>query len=404
MDQSEPVRIVRVIARLNIGGPAIQALMLTKLLEPRGYQTRLVCGSEGPAEGNMDYLAAELRVTPTLIRAIRRDPGPGDVSALAALIRILRSERPRIVHTHAAKAGTLGRLAALLAFPGGERPVLVHTFHGHSLTGYFGGRTAAVYRGVERWLATRTDALVAVSSEVAGDLARLGVAPRERFTVVPLGFDLTPFVDDRARDLKRTRVRAGLGIPLQAELVTLVARLVPIKRVDRFLGAARLLAERRPRAWLLVVGDGELRDSLRSCAQARALGERLVWAGFRRDMPEVCFASDVVVLSSDNEGTPVSLIEAQAAAVPVVATDVGGVRGAMKEGKTGFVVPPEDTREFVDAIARILGDDELARDLGRAGREHALERFGAERLVADVDQLYRGLLAEGANAAMRARW
>jgi glycosyltransferase involved in cell wall biosynthesis len=395
MPSGTPIRIVRVIARLNIGGPAIQAITLTKRLEDWGYRTRLVRGSEGPAEGDMDYLARELGVIPTLVASMRRDPGPGDVAALGALVRIMRSDRPHIVHTHAAKAGTLGRLAALLAFPQpSERPRLVHTFHGHSLTGYFGGPTAAFYRGVERALARKTDALVAVSGEVADDLARLGVARRERFTVVPLGFDLTPFVDDGDRDARRRRLRQELGIPADAELVTLVARLVPIKRVDRFLRVARLVAENRPRAQFLVVGGGELQDSLRASEDAHLLGDRVRWAGFRRDLPDVCFASDVVVLTSDNEGTPVSLIEAQAAAVPVVGTDVGGVRGAVRDGETGLLADPADEIELAGAIDSILDRPETAGDFARAGRDHAVRTFGIERLVEELDGLYRKLVTD----------
>src|SRR5579862_1890579 len=156
-----PIRVVRIIARLNIGGPSIQAITLTRLLEPLGYRTHLVRGREGPDEGNMDYLAAELGVHPTLVPTMTREPGTGDLRALWSLVQILRRDRPEIVHTHAAKAGTLGRLAALIAFPRrSKRPVLIHTFHGHSLTGYFSGRTAGFYRRVERVLARRTDMLV----------------------------------------------------------------------------------------------------------------------------------------------------------------------------------------------------------------------------------------------------
>jgi glycosyltransferase involved in cell wall biosynthesis len=389
------IRIVRVIARLNIGGPAIQAITLTRLLDERGYQTRLVRGRESATEASMDYLAEELGVAPTLVTHMRRDPGPGDAAALAQLVRILRADRPHIVHTHAAKSGTLGRVAALLAFPRrSRRPVLVHTFHGQSLTGYFDDRTAGLYRRIERLLAHRTDALVVVSAEVRDDLVRLGVAERERFTVVPLGFDLGPFVDDSHRDDRRARLRREWGIDPNAEVVTLIARLVPIKRVDRFLAVARMLAAQRPRTRFVVVGDGELREPLRTSEDARALGKRLTWAGFRRDMPDVCFASDLVVLTSDNEGTPVSLIEAQAAAVPVVGTAVGGVPSAVRHGETGLLAPPGDERALAEAIARILDDEQLAGALARAGREHAQRSFVVERLLDDLDRLYRGLLAE----------
>ena len=179
-----------------------------------------------------------------LVPPLRRNPGWHDIPALLAVARIIRRERPQIVHTHAAKAGTLGRLAALVAGLGrGPRPILIHTFHGHSLTGYFSPRTAALYRWIEKLLARRTDVLIAVSDEVRDELVRLGVAEAAQFVVVPLGFDLTPFdVDDAERTRRRLRVRQQLDIPRDEELVTLIARLVPIKRVDRFLRVAKTLA------------------------------------------------------------------------------------------------------------------------------------------------------------------
>jgi glycosyltransferase involved in cell wall biosynthesis len=319
---------------------------------------------------------------------MRRDPGLRDIAALLRLVWILRRDQPQIVHTHAAKAGTLGRVAAVMAFPRrNRRPVLVHTYHGHSLSGYFPGRTADIYRRIERRLARHTDTLIAVSAEVRDDLVRLGVAEPNKFVVIPLGFDLAPFLDDSDRSRRRAALRAQWGISADEEVVTLVARLAPIKRVDRFLRVAELLAA-RPRTRFVVVGDGELRDELRASAPARALAERLVWAGFRRDMPDVCFASDVVMLTSDNEGTPVSLIEAQAAAVPVVGTDVGGVRSAVRHGETGLVAAPDDEEGLAQSVEAILEDRELAVRMARAGRGHARNSYEIEALVNNLDKLY----------------
>jgi glycosyltransferase involved in cell wall biosynthesis len=386
------VRVVRVIARLNIGGPSIQAIILTRWLHERGYATRLVRGREGADEGSMEDLARRLGVSTTLIGSLRRDPGAGDLMATAALARLLRRDRPQLVHTHAAKGGTIGRVATLLAYPRRRgRPVLVHTFHGHSLTGYFSPFASRVYTAVERVLARRSDALVAVSAEVRDELVALRVAPNARVTVIPLGFDLEPFLDDCDRDERRTAVRASWGAGPADEVVTLIARLVPIKRVDRFLQIARVLAA-RPRARFVVVGDGELREQLQSSPAAHALGERLHWAGFRRDIPDVCVASDVVVLTSDNEGTPVSLIEAQAAAVPVVSTDVGGVAFVVRHGETGLLAARDDVGTFAAGVASLLDDRALALSIAAAGRRHARQTFGIERLLDDVDALYRSLL------------
>jgi glycosyltransferase involved in cell wall biosynthesis len=385
-------RIVRVIARLNVGGPSIQAISMTRMLEERGYRTTLVRGSEGPGEGSMDDLADRLGVRPRLVRSMRREPGIGDIRALLRLMAIMTRERPAIVHTHAAKAGALGRIAALTA-PGWRGRLLVHTFHGHSLSGYFPSRSARAYRLVERMLAKRTHCLVAVSQEVRDELVALGVAPAERFEVIHLGFDLSAFLVDgpeRARRALAWRERQSL--PPQAPLVTLVARLAPIKRVDRFLRIAARLGAEREDVRFLVVGDGELRTALTAQARELGLAERVTWTGFRKDIPDVCFASDVVVLTSDNEGTPVSLIEALAAGTPVVSAKVGGVATVVLHERTGLVVEPQDEHGFAQAVRRLLEDRPLAQRLAEQGRRHTLETFQQQRLVDDLDGLYRRLL------------
>ncbi|MDX6691736.1 MAG: hypothetical protein QOG15_3193 [Solirubrobacteraceae bacterium] len=378
----DQIRVARIIARLNIGGPAIQAITLAQRLEARGYETLLIRGSEAPHEGSMDALADELGVRPLRIARMGRDLGPGDVVAFVRLVRELRRFRPDIVHTHAAKAGTLGRLAALV--PGRGRPrVTVHTFHGHSLTGYFSRPKAALFRRIERFLASRTTRLIAVSDEVRDELVALGVAPASRIEVVRVGLDLSRFDTDPAtRAQHRGELRARLAIPDGARVVTLIARLVPIKRVDRFLAVAQRLGGLED-VWFLVVGDGELGEQLR----ARPLPARVVWAGFQRDIPAICFASDVVVLTSDNEGTPVSLIEAQAAGVPVVSTRVGGAATVVAAGG-GALVDATDIDGFARAVRERLerpGDPEPAR-------AHVRAAFSLERLVDDIDALYRRLL------------
>lgn len=390
----EPVRVLRLISRLNIGGPAIQAISLTRLLEERGYESLLVRGVEGPREGTMDALAHELGVRPVRVPTLGRELGPSDLRTLGTLVRIMRRFRPHVLHTHAAKAGTIGRIASLLA--GSARPaVTVHTFHGHVLTGYFSPRKERLFRGIERTLARRTSRLVAVSNEVRADLVRLGIAPPEAIEVVPLGFDLSPFAAAaEQREELRAEVRAELGLSGEAPLVTLVARLVPIKRVDRFLRIARRVAAdpAGARVRFLVVGDGELEGELRGSEEARALGDRVLWLGFRSDMARLCAASDAVALTSDNEGTPVSLIEAQAAAAPVVSTTVGGVPAVVADGETGRAVAPDDEAGFAAALLEAVSDPVTSRERAARGQRHVLSAFALERLVDDIDGLYRGLL------------
>jgi glycosyltransferase involved in cell wall biosynthesis len=395
MEAAAPrLRILRVIARLNVGGPAIQAITLTRQLAPKGYDTTLVRGSEGPREGSMDGLAAALDVAPVRIASLRRELGPRDALAFLALLRLMVRIRPAIVHTHAAKAGTLGRLAAIVLRP--RRVVTVHTFHGHVLEGYFSGPKATLFAAIERALAARTTRLIAVSPEVRDDLVRLRIAPAARISVVRLGFDLDRFLlDDGAQRERRASFRRAGSIGADAQLVTLVARLVPIKRVDRFLRIAAELGQRTS-AEFLIVGDGELHDELLRHPAVAELGERLRWQGFTEAIEDVYFASDVVVLTSDNEGTPVSLIEAQACGRPVVSTDVGGVRAVVRDGETGYVVAPDAEPAFTQRVQELLDAPDTARRFGARGREHVSANFTLERLVGDLDSLYRELLVEAA--------
>ena len=383
-----PIRIVRVISRLNIGGPAIQAITLTRHLEDYGYQTTLVRGREEPDEGSMDDLAARLGVRPLMVSSLRRNPGWHDLRALLAMVRIMRRIRPQIVHTHAAKGGTIGRAAALIAFPHpARRPVLIHTYHGHSLRGYFSTPVSAIYRLIERALGHFTNCLIAVSEEVRDELVAMRVAPRSKFEVVPLGFDLSPFVvDEGERQRQRRALRAELGVPEQAFVVTTVARLVPIKRVDRFLRVARALADLQD-VRFMIVGDGELRDELQSSSDAIALDGRVTWTGFRRDMPAVYFASDLVVQTSDNEGTPVALIEAQAAGVPVVSTDVGGSASAVCPQARTYLVPPDREPELASALRTLATDHGRLSALTQVVQHHA-SSFSLPRLTNAVGQLY----------------
>ena len=397
---SEPARVLRVIARLNVGGPAIHVVNLTRRLAPLGYQTVLLRGRLGPGEGSMDHLAAELGVTPVDVPGLRRELGLHDLRALWSMCRWLSRYRPEVLHTHTAKAGAIGRLAALL-LPGRRPPVVVHTFHGHVFEGEFSARPSKLFAFLERLLARGTTRIMAVSPEVREDLIRLRVAAPEKVEVLPLGLDLRRFARcDADRAAIGQRERARLGIPAGKLVVTVIVRVVKVKRIDRFLAMAAELAAQREDVHFVIVGDGDRRAELESSREARDLGDHLTWAGFQRDIPALCFASDVVVLSSDNEGTPVSLIEAHAAGLPAVSTRAGGVASVIVDGVTGFVVA-KDAGALAAAVRTLLEDAPMRRRFGEAARRHVLERYSVERLVADVDELYSRLLAEHAAARPR---
>ncbi len=380
------IRIVRLFSRLNIGGPAIHVILLTAGLEQRGYRTRLVVGKETPREGNMLSLAAEKGVRCEAMAGLGREIQPvADVQAFFRLVRLIRDFRPAIVHTHTAKAGLLGRLAARVT----GVPVVVHTFHGHVLRGYFGPVKTAVFRSLERRLGRLADVIVAVSETVKQDLVNLGIADGDRIRVVPLGLDLEPFTGS----LREGALRRGARVPADAPLVGMVGRLVPIKDVPTFLEAAARVREVRPDCRFALVGDGEERTRLEVLSRGRGLADAVTFHGWQPDMPAVYGDLDVVVNCSRNEGTPVALIEALAAAKPVVATRVGGTPDLLGEEERGRLVPPNDPELLARAVLETLADTEGARRRALAGRAHVLARHSYARLLADMDALYRELLA-----------
>jgi glycosyltransferase involved in cell wall biosynthesis len=380
------IRVVRLFSRLNIGGPAIHVILLTAGLEQRGYRTRLVVGKETPREGNMLSLAAAKGVQCEAMAGLGREIQPvADLRAFFGLVRLIRDFRPAIVHTHTAKAGLLGRLAARLA----GVPVVVHTFHGHVLRGYFGPVKSAVFRGLEAALGRLADAIVAVSDAVKDDLVTLGIADGRRIRVVPLGLDLEAFT----APLRKGALRSDWNVPESAPLVGMVGRLVPIKDVPTFLAAAARVRQARPECRFALVGDGEERARLEALTREMGLHDAVTFHGWHPDMTAVYGDLDVVVNCSRNEGTPVALIEALAAARPVVATKVGGTPDLLGENERGILVPPSDPEALARAILETLDNEEEAANRARAGRLYVLENHSSARLVRDIDALYRELLA-----------
>jgi glycosyltransferase involved in cell wall biosynthesis len=391
-EKPEAVRVVRLFSRLNIGGPAIHVILLTAGLRDRGYSTRLVVGQETAAEGNMLALAREKGVACEQMASLGREIRPfSDLRALWGLYRLIRDFRPAVVHTHAAKAGLLGRLAARLA----GVPVVVHTFHGHVLRGYFGPIRTAVFRALEAVMARLSDAILAVSEAVRGDLVALGVVAPGKIRVMPLGLEL----DHLAGDLPRGGLREAAGVPAAAPLVGMVGRLVPIKDVPTFLRSAALVHEARPECRFALVGDGEERGALEEQTRQLGLAGVVTFHGWRRDLAPVYGDLDVVVNSSLNEGTPVALIEALAAARPVVATRVGGTPDLLGQGARGLLVPPGDAPALAAAVLATLREPEAARRRALDGRAYVLTRHSASRLIDDMDALYRELLAARGRAA-----
>jgi glycosyltransferase involved in cell wall biosynthesis len=381
----------RVIARLNVGGPAMHVVNLTRGLEDRSWGGRLVAGGISESEGDMAYYAEERGVEVHYLPALSREISPlDDLRALWALYRLFRVERPDVVHTHTAKAGTLGRLAAILA----GVPVLVHTFHGHVLGGdYFSPARTRFFLEVERQLARATDRLVVLTEAQATEMSEeLGVADRSKFTVVPLGLELDGFAEvDRAAAASTTR--AALGITDDELVIGIVGRMVPIKNHELWLRVLADTIDAHDGAVRgVVVGAGEREAELRALADELGVGDRLLWLGWRRDLPDLYAAMDALVLTSHDEGTPVAVIEAMAAGTPVVARDVGGV-AELAEGHPSVQVVRLDAAvpEWATAVIRARSHAPAALDT----RRRVVRRFSVERLADDIDELYRALGARG---------
>lgn len=362
---------------MNIGGPAQQALLLHRGLAAQ-MPMALAAGQPPPREGELAAPDVSVHRLP-LVRPVRPS---ADLSAFVATRRLIARLQPAIVHTHMAKAGAIGRLAATATRP---RPRTVHTFHGHVLEGYFGGAQQRAFLQLERALARRSDVLVAVSDEIRDELLDLGVGRRGQFEVIPLGIDLERYL---AVEGPSGGLRGAIGVGADVPLVGVLGRLVPVKDHRTLLRAVGQLEG----AHLAVVGDGELRAELEGLARELALGDRVHFTGWWADVPGALADLDVVALASRNEGTPVVLIEALAAARPVVATDVGGVRSVVEDGVTGRLCPPGDEAALAAALSEALADRESARIRARRGRQRMVERFGAARMVEEHRCLYAQLL------------
>ena len=384
------IKVLRVIARLNVGGPALHVAYLTAGLAERGYDTTLVAGSLAFGEESMAAVAHARGVQVESLDELSREVSLfHDARATLRLARLIRSERPAILHTHTAKAGAVGRVAALLS--GDARPpVIVHTFHGHVLRGYFNPVTTLFFRTLERWLARISTTLIAVSPEVRDDLVRLGVAPASKFEVIRLGVELEERVT-RERPT-RAETRRLLGVGENAFVVGWVGRMTAVKRTEDVVRTLHRLVEREVDAYMCFVGDGPDRGEAERVAHELGVARRCLFLGYQDDVARFYEAVDAVVLPSANEGTPVTVIEALAARRPAVATRVGGLPDVVDEGVDGFLVDVGDVDGLAERLAELATDSERRARMGDEGRRRVVERYGVERLVDDIDALYRRLL------------
>lgn len=384
------MKIVQIVARLNVGGVAVQVLLADEQFRARGHESIVVCGRVGPDEADMRYLADEKGSVPHIIPELGRALSPlRDLITLVKLWQLLRRERPDVVHTHTAKAGFVGRLAARMA----GVPVVVHTFHGHVFRGYFGPTKTRLFIVLERFSARLSDRVITLTAGLKQELVEYGIAPPDRFAVIPLGLELEALASTPGRS---GVLRQALGLDDVTLLVGAVGRLVPVKHIDLLLDAASCIdmqAMRNP-LHIVLVGDGECRPALEAQARALGIAGRVHFVGWRdtRALPDIYSDLDALVMSSYNEGMPVSIIEAMAAGVPVVATAVGGVPDLITGGETGLLVPPDDAPALAAALTHLLTAPALAQRLADNARRDALARFSPARLADDLTGLYTTLL------------
>ncbi len=379
-------KIIRVIARLNIGGPAIHVILLSSMLNPERYETHLISGQETADEGNMLHLAEEKNVSPSIIPRLGRKLNPiGDLSTLWRLIRLFRRERPDIVHTHTAKAGTIGRIAAILA----RVPIIIHTFHGHVLHGYFGSLETIIYCMIERILAYFSKSIITVSEQCRTDILNLGIGSPDKVQTIPLGLELDRFAEPIPN--ARQELRDKYNIPQDAFVTGMIARMVPIKRHQDLFNAIPIVLQSHPDAYFLIVGDGECRANLDALAEELNITHRCIFAGFHHDLDRIYKAVDLVVLTSANEGLPVAIIESLSSGISVVSTRVGGVPELIDDGKTGYIVEPGDIDSIADGLIKAIADPEKTRSMGKIAQKETIEKYSIRRLVKDIEELYEHL-------------
>jgi glycosyltransferase involved in cell wall biosynthesis len=382
-DNTQTLRVTRIITRLNVGGPARQILSLQPKLDAYGIRSELIAGQVDAGEGDL----GEMHGFNALIRlpGLRRRLAPlRDYQAYRQLAERVRLFRPHVVHTHLSKAGALGRMAAFRA----DVPVIVHTFHGHVLEAYFPRPVSQAFVMAERRLARRSDALLAVSAAIRDGLLDLGIGRPHQWHVVEAGLDVEALKRDRPAS---GDARRRLGLPMNVPLVGMVGRLVPVKDHETFFRAAARIGYEVPGAIFVVAGDGPLRDELERRGR-ELLGDRVRFTGWVGDLSALYAALDVVVLTSKNEGTPVALIEASAAGKPVVATRVGGIPDFVVEGSTGRLAETGDPTGIAQRVIEVLREPNLSQAMGAAASEAAIRRFSARRLAGELVSLYVELL------------
>lgn len=380
-----PIRVMRIIARMNVGGPAVQVSGLTRGFNTAEFDHRLFTGYCASDEADyLDTVAMDIKAV-RIDGFGRRVSLGADFKAFMALVNEIRNFKPHVIHTHTAKAGFLGRIASIVSF---YPSIRIHTFHGHLLNGYFGHFKRALVVIAEKFLALFTHQLLAVGDKVRQDLLQAGVGSKNKFGLMPpgLAIGLLP---------SREESRITLKLPSDGLQCAFIGRVTQIKRPDRFLDVVSEIKKRGIDLDFFIAGDGDLLEKCRERIKGEDLPVTVL--GWQSDIERVLSAADMVVLTSDNEGTPLSLIQAGMVGLPVVTTNVGSVSEVVLNGETG-IVTELDVQKIANALEKLANDSDLRAKLGRAGQEFTLKNYGVKRLVNDHEELYKKLLTSRAKS------
>ena len=390
-------KVLRIINRLNLGGPTFNAAYLSKYLAPE-FETMLVSGMKADTEESSEFIVRNLDLHPIYIPEMYRELNPfRDYKSYFKIRKLIREFKPDIVHTHAAKAGAVGRLAA--AHEG--VPVIVHTFHGHIFHSYFSPARTRIFLEIERYLATRTTKIVTLSETQKNELCNIyKVAPAEKFEIIPLGFDLEKF--ESGQEEKRQKFRHEYNVDDNEIAIGIVGRLVPIKNHKLFLKALSIVASKTTKPIrAFIIGDGEERSNIEALAlqlglafnnNDRSQKKILTFTSWIKDIDVSNAGMDIIALTSSNEGTPVSLIEAQASGKPIVSTLIGGIDDIVIQNKTALLSAINDEHALAENLLKLIEDDELRRSFSISGADFVRNKFSYHRLCTDMARLYNSLL------------
>ena len=389
MSSPKKIKVLRIINRFNIGGPTYNATFLTKFLSD-DFETLLIGGLPEENEANSLHILEKYGVEPVLLPEMKREPNlKSDRIALKKIKTIIREFKPDIVHTHASKAGALGRRAAVSC----NVPIIVHTFHGHIFHSYFGKIKTALFKNIERYLARKSTGIIAISEIQKKELCEIHkIAPKGKTTVIPLGFDLDIFQENY--ESNRTHTRTKYDIDKNTVAVAIVGRLTAIKDHFFFLDVIEELdIQSNKKVKIFIVGDGDMKSEIEErLIPMQKRGIQISLTSWIYDIAEFNAGMDIMCLTSKNEGTPVSLIEAQASNIPVISTEVGGVADIVEENETGFIIPRNNKREFVSKLKLLVENDELRLKMKKKGWQNVHQKYSYQRLAKDMETFYQSLI------------